>query len=128
MTEESDPAAEPDAVFMMEPVATLMTLARFFVDGQRALADHGRAVERAAPMSSTLPEIADFAAKYRALQDSWHQQTLPTLAASMALALEVYDTFGPGRTVIEDRTDAAIWNNKHHVWTREMTPPAAGTT
>jgi hypothetical protein len=42
------------------------------------------------------------------------------IVASFRLALEVYDTFGPGLTRIEDATDAAIWNNKHYVWVTEL--------
>ena len=46
------------------------------------------------------------------------------LTASMRLAIEVYDTFGPGRTVIADPVEAAIWNNKHHVWFTEYSQQA----
>jgi hypothetical protein len=42
----------------------------------------------------------------------------------MKLALEVYDTFGPGMTRIADPVAAAIWNNKYFVWERELS--AAG--
>jgi len=45
--------------------------------------------------------------------------------ASCRLALEVLDTYGPGGVLVEDPTDAAIWNNKYFVWLREFggTPP-----
>ncbi len=47
------------------------------------------------------------------------------LTASMRLAIEVFDTFGPGRTVIADPVEAAIWNNKHHVWFTELSQRSA---
>jgi hypothetical protein len=30
----------------------------------------------------------------------------------MRLAIEVFDTFGPGLARVDDETEAAIWNNK----------------
>ena len=30
----------------------------------------------------------------------------------MRLAIEVFDTFGPGLARVDDDTEAAIWNNK----------------
>ncbi len=127
MSVEHNPAPDSEAVFAMDPVATLVTLARFFVKGQHGLADNGRAVDGLPPDAAAIAESVQLPEKYRDLRDEWHQQTVPMLAASMRLALEVFDTFGPGHTVIDDPTDAAIWNNKHHVWTREMTPPDAGS-
>ncbi|WP_270714555.1 hypothetical protein [Mycolicibacterium sp. BiH015] len=41
------------------------------------------------------------------------------IAASMPLAQEVYETFGPGMARVTDPTEAAI-RNKHHVWFREL--------
>ena len=126
MNVEHDRGRDPEAVFTMDPVATLVSLARFFVKGQHGLADSGRALDGLPPQVAGLPDGVQFAATYKDVHDKWHRETVPMLAASMRLALEVFDTFGPGRTVIDDPTDAAIWNNKHHVWTREMTPPDAG--
>lgn len=125
MSVEHDPAREPEAIFAMDPTATLVSLARFFVKGQRGLADSGRALDGLPPQIAGLVGGGQFDAPYQSLKDQWHHQTMPMLAASMRLALEVLDTFGPGHTVIDDPTEAAIWNNKHHVWVREMTPPDA---
>lgn len=127
MSVEHTPAPDSESVFAMDPVATLMSLARFFVKGQHGLANHGRAVDGLPAEAAATADGIELPGKYRDLRDQWHQQTVPMLAASMRLALEVLDTFGPGHTVIDDPTDAAIWNNKHHVWMREMTPPEIGS-
>jgi hypothetical protein len=47
-------------------------------------------------------------------------EQIPSLAANFAVALEVRDTFGPGRRRIDDPTDAALWNNKWFVWFKEF--------
>ncbi|MFL0243306.1 hypothetical protein [Mycobacterium sp. SMC-17] len=43
--------------------------------------------------------------------------------ASLRVALEAYDTFGPGRVTVDEPDEAALWNNKHYVWTQELTVP-----
>jgi GH25 family lysozyme M1 (1,4-beta-N-acetylmuramidase) len=55
-----------------------------------------------------------------ALTAQWNSQQVPNLAACFRLALEVLDTYGPEGVDVEDRTDAAIWNNKYVVWLREF--------
>jgi hypothetical protein len=102
-----------EGVFAMDPESTLRTLARELLDGQMVIAQLTRTAatvrERAHP--------EDLAAK-RLLTEfddtchRWLTEALPALAASMQLALEVYDTFGPGLTTVDDATEAAIWNNK----------------
>ena len=37
----------------------------------------------------------------------------------MRLAIEVFDTFGPGLVRVDDDTDA-IWHNKSFVWLNEF--------
>ena len=80
-------------------------------------------VERAV-VGAELAHALDDAAARKLLADfettttNWLTQALPSLAASMKVAIEIYETFGGGMTTIEDPTDAAIWNNKYFVWRR----------
>lgn len=66
--------------------------------------------------SDTTKQIAASVQNY---ETQWYTETLPTLIASMQLAIE-FDTFGPGLTRVEHPTEA-IWNNTHHVWFTELT-------
>ena len=55
----------------------------------------------------------------------WHPAAVARGEASRCcrsdeVALEVYDTFGPGMTRLDDPIEASIWNNKHFVWGREL--------
>jgi hypothetical protein len=59
-------------------------------------------------------------AEWKGVERRWSAGTLPWLTAAMKLALEVYDTFGPGMTRIADPIEAAIWNNKYFVWERQL--------
>jgi hypothetical protein len=40
--------------------------------------------------------------------------------AGMRLAIEVFDSNGPGITTISDPVEAAVYNNKYHVWAKEL--------
>ena len=53
------------------------------------------------------------------VETAWYTKRLPDLAASMRLAIEVFDPFGPGLARVEDDT-AAIWKNKVFVWLNEF--------
>jgi hypothetical protein len=44
--------------------------------------------------------------QYERLETSWYTETLPMIVASFKLAVEEYDTFGPGMTRVEDATEA----------------------
>lgn len=122
MTDSPDPAtAKSESAFAMDPVETVLTLSRFLVGAQRNMAESRRVLDNLPPAAAELPEAVEVAAKCRALEETFVRETLPSLAASMRLALEVYDTFGPGYHVIEDPVEAALLNNKHHVWTTELT-------
>jgi hypothetical protein len=61
-------------------------------------------------------------AVWEGCQRQWVTQRLPSLIAAMRLALEVYDTFGPGMLRLDDPIEAGIWNNKFFVWERELSP------
>lgn len=128
MTEDADQPQRDDAsregVFAMDPDKTLRLLARQMVTGQQNIADMSRAAARlrADPDAMALPDTVDLLAQFDAQQQQWSTETLPALAASMKLACEVYDTFGPGMTTVEDPLDAAIFNNKYFAWASELTP------
>lgn len=128
VTDGSDRPQRDDAsregVFAMDPDETLRLLARQMVTGQQVMADMSRtaATLRADPSAMARSDTADLLAQFVAQQQQWFTETLPALAASMKLACEVYDTFGPGMTTIEDPLDAAIFNNKYFAWTSELTP------
>ncbi|WP_149483002.1 hypothetical protein [Mycolicibacterium sp. P1-18] len=123
MTDDS--ADDAETVFEMDPERTLVMLARQLVDGQRSLADLRRqtqVVAEGADPAQARTIRDDFAV----LEQQWHRETLPSMVASFQLALEVLDTFGPGRARVDDPMDARIWNNKFFVWYTELggTPPA----
>lgn len=113
------PDLQPDAesTFSMDPIAVLTALSRQLVQGQQTLAEHGRAVaDLPSEIYSALPEARILGEQYQRIAKSWLEDMLPTITASMNVALEVLDTFGPGHTTIEDPVDAQIWNNKFFVW------------
>lgn len=74
----------------------------------------------AAAGTATPEQSHQFVEEFERYQNRWYTETLPMITASLRLALEVYDTFGPGMTRIDNATEAAIWNNKHHVWVTEF--------
>ena len=109
-----------EGVFLMDPEKTLWSLARQFVDGQQMIANLTRSahtVRTSAPDDAAARKLL---ADFETTTNKWLTQALPSLAASMKVAIEVYETFGGGMTTIEDPTDAAIWNNKNFVWEKEL--------
>lgn len=113
------PSAEGDGTFEMDPQAALMAMARTLINGHKALIAAQRAAE-APPHPLVDAEHAALQQAAHNYEHSWTTETLPHLLAGMRLALEVYDTFGPGRTSIEDPIDAALLNNKYFVWVNEL--------
>ncbi|MUM14702.1 hypothetical protein FZI85_27245 [Mycobacterium sp. CBMA293] len=100
----------------------LIAMARVIVAKQRFLADAARAYAALSPQMTQTPE----GAALRASLDAIRQRTaegFPSMVASLRVALEVYDTFGPGRVTVDEPDEAALWNNKHYVWTQELTEP-----
>ena len=57
--------------------------------------------------------------EFERAETAWYTKRLPNLAATMRLAIEVFDPFGPGLARVEDDT-AAIWKNKVFVWLNEF--------
>jgi len=122
----SDDAASQETHFVMDPEATLWTLARQLVSHQRTYAELRRSAETARRLPDSA-ELRRVVADFEALERSWHGETLPSIIASMQVAIEVWDTFGPGRTEVADDLEAAVWNNKYFVWVKELAggaPPA----
>jgi hypothetical protein len=113
-------AASGEAVFAMDPEQTLRELARQLVDGQKVLANLTRTAHKMRQAAPDNPDVRRLLTDVENTTHQWLTQTLPSLAASMKVALEVYETFGPGSTTIVDATDAAIWNNKYFVWHKEL--------
>jgi hypothetical protein len=123
--DKNDRDAEGDgsgeSTFEMDPQALVWSLARALVEGQRTLTQLRRGADSAERLAGAPPEqTAKFVADFRDFDNLWHSETYPMLVASFQLALEVYDTFGPSPVRLTDPIEASIWNNKHHVWFREL--------
>ena len=125
---DDDSAADAETVFEMDPDRTLVMLARNLVEGQRSMAALRRQTQVSAADETVDPiQTRKVAAELAELERQWHRETLPSMVAAIQLALEVLDTFGPGRTRIDDPMDARIWNNKYFVWCAELAgPPPTG--
>lgn len=120
MTE--DQGRDSEAVFTMDPVEVLIAMARIIVAQQRFLADAARAYAALPPTVDQTPEGAAVKAQFDALQRET-AEGFPSMVASLRVALEAYDTFGPGLVTVDTPDEAALWNNKHYVWTQELTVP-----
>ncbi|BBZ15099.1 hypothetical protein [Mycobacterium branderi] len=112
---------DAESVFFMNPQEVVWELARTLIRGQQTLATMRRTVESAKKVAAAAPaETQQVIDAFNEFERNWYEAALPSMVASFKLAVEVYDTFGPGDTRITDPVDAAIWNNKHHVWTAEL--------
>jgi hypothetical protein len=118
--DDAEPGGANEHVFTMDPEATLRAVAHQFVAGQHVIATLSRTASTLRAAASPTPETARMLAEFDATLHQWHTEALPGLAASMKSAAEVYDTFGPGITTVDDPTDAAIWNNKWFAWEWEL--------
>lgn len=110
--------SDSETSFTMDPEQTLRNLARQLVSGQRTLVALQRSAD-AARRGPDSPELRKVTADLDALRRSWYAETLPHIMAGMQLALEVFDTSGPGECT-SDGLDAAVWNNKFFVWVKEL--------
>ncbi|MUL78906.1 hypothetical protein [Mycolicibacterium sp. CBMA 226] len=117
-----DQGRDSEAVFTMDPVEVLIAMARIIVAKQRFLADAARAYAALPPAVGQSPEGAAVKAQFDALQRET-AEGFPSMVASLRVALEAYDTFGPGQVTVDTPHEAALWNNKHYVWTQELTVP-----
>ena len=84
------------------------------------LAAMQRGAQTARAASPDVLEAAALCEEFERVETAWYTKRLPNLAASMRLAIEVFDTFGPGLARVDDDTEAAIWNNKFFVWLNEF--------
>jgi hypothetical protein len=114
------PAESSHAVFAMNPEATLQQLVRHLVEMQEEMAALGRDARIVRSCGISSARLQAVLNEWERFQREWVTQRLPSLTAAMKLALEVYDTFGPGMTRLDDPIDAGIWNNKYFVWERRF--------
>lgn len=107
-------------VFAMDPEPTLRQLARCLVVSQKEMADLERDAQIVRACGAVNVQTQNLLTECDEIQRQWVTQRLPCLAAAMRLALEVYDTFGPGMVRLDDPIEAEIWNNKYFVWERDL--------
>lgn len=117
--------ATSHGVFAMDPEPTLRQLARHLVVTQQEMAALARYADTQRAAASNNDHLTRLLAMWDNFQRQWATQRLPSLVAAMRLALEVYDTFGPGMIRLDDPIEAGIWNNKYFVWESELSPATA---
>lgn len=118
--------AASHGVFAMDPEPTLRQLARHLVVTQQEMAALAHYADTQRAIAVDNDHVRKLLAAWDDFQRQWVTQRLPSLIAAMRLALEVYDTFGPGMIRLDDPIEAGIWNNKYFVWERELCPGAIG--
>lgn len=117
----SDGGASGESTFEMDQQSVVWSLARALVQGELTLNEMRRAADTAERLAEAATDhTAKFVANFREFEALWRSETHPMLVASFRLALEVYDTFGASPVRLDDPIEASIWNNKHHVWFREL--------
>ena len=105
----------------MDPQSVVWSLARALVRGELTLREMQRGADSAERLAGApSDQAAKIMADLHDLERLWRSETYPMLIASFRLALEVYDTFGSSAVRLDDPVEASIWNNKHHVWFREL--------
>ena len=117
---DHQPGPTSDEMFAMDPQQALLELARHLIEGQNVLAELSGTARAAQSLAPRNQQAQALLTEVDHIRQQWHTKALPSLAAAMKVALEVYDTFGSGTTTIEDPTEAALWNNKFVVWEREL--------
>jgi hypothetical protein len=117
--------AASHGVFALDPEPTLRQLARHLVVTQQQMAALARYADTQRATAANNNHVKHLLAVWDDFQRQWTTQRLPSLIAAMRLAIEVYDTFGPGMIRLDDPIDAGIWNNKYFVWERELSPATA---
>lgn len=109
-----------ETIFEMDPQAVIFSLARQLVAGRRTLAELERSAQAVRASGADTPAARELLSRVRETQTDWFEQVLPSQLASMQVALEAHDTFGPGHTKVDDPIDAAVWNNKIFVWREQL--------
>jgi hypothetical protein len=106
ISEPQPSGATSERVFAMDPEPALRQLARHLIATQKEMADLARdaqIVRTSRAINTQLKKLLD---ECDEIQRQWVTQRLPSLAAAMRLALEVYDTFGPGMIRLDDPIEA----------------------
>jgi hypothetical protein len=129
MTEElSNTTASSEAVFTMDPEATMVNLIDLLVKSHRAYANM---VTQTRQVHVEGIPSAD-AARVTAAAERFHRQyvteALPSLIASLQLTAEVVRSFGFEPCRVNDPVEAAIWNNKWFVYANQLRPQAFSVT
>jgi hypothetical protein len=90
-----------DRAFGMDPHATLLTLARQFVAGQRMLAAMQRGAQTARAASPDAPEGVALCEEFERVKTAWYEE-VDESGGKHAVAIEVFDTFGQGLARVDD--------------------------
>ena len=88
----------------LEP--TLRQLVRHLVEMHEEMVALERDARTVRASGITSARLQILLGEWERLQHEWVTQRLPSLAAAMKLALEVYDTFGPGPLAVRLGTDS----------------------
>ena len=121
-SEPQPSGATSERVFAMDPEPALRQLARHLIASQKEMADLERDAQIVRALGAINTQLKKLLDEWEDIHRQWVTQRLPSLTAAMRLALEVYDTFGPGMIRLDDPIEAGIWNNKYFVWERELSP------
>ncbi|WP_431240957.1 hypothetical protein ACQ86B_28970 (plasmid) [Mycolicibacterium aichiense] len=121
MTGEITSGDASEGIFYMKPLTVIEAYARVLVDDQKRLAHIRRQLASA-------DDTSDWSEHARAVVQRWSAIQLPNIAATMCLALEVLDTYGPEGVQVQDSVEAAVWNNKFFAWRNEFNPRAPGSS
>lgn len=119
-TAQTGPDGASESIFAIDPQETIWTLARQLVSGKHTISQlnaSARILRRAKPDD---PAVLHHLSQLQQTTDDWFYSVLPSLLASVQVAIEAHDTFGPGFTRVEDPIDAAVWNNKFFVWRERL--------
>jgi hypothetical protein len=114
-----DDGANRETRFVMDPEVVVWELARRLVAGQRTLAEGRRGADAARQLPDS-PEAHKVVELFERNQHIWYAEMLPAIIANMRVAIEVFDTYGPGRAEVSDPFAAAAWNNKVYVYTKDL--------
>ncbi len=117
---QSGDSESGEAIFEMDPQATIWAVARQLVAGRRTLLELDRSAQAVRASGSDTPAARELLSRVCEAQTDWFEQVLPNQLAAMQVAIEAYDTFGPGHIKVDDPIDAAVWHNKFFVWREQL--------
>lgn len=112
-----------EAVFAMEPEATLVNLVDLLVKSHTAYARVATQTQKIQAEGLTLSDpTGRLAAAAERFHHQYLEEALPSLIASLQLTAEVVRSFGFGPCRVDDPVEAAIWNNKWFVFVDQLRP------